>query len=168
MADQCVVAVFSDLTEAQAAQAELVEAGHPTGQITLAVHRLPHDTTAWRMLDLPDDSLADAADVGQSGAAIGAAVGLAASLASGLGSALLVGPLGGALVGGITGGLVGAMAGWGVHQRHAARYEALLAEGRVLLVAVGDPLKLASAYRRLADRGPLEVHTFARTDDEAC
>ena len=81
MADQCVVAVFSDLATAEAAQAELIEAGHPPGQVTLAVHRLPHDTTAWQTLDLPDGSLAEAADVGQSGAALGAAVGLAASLA---------------------------------------------------------------------------------------
>jgi hypothetical protein len=43
----------------------------------------------------------------------------------------------------------------------------LVEQGHALVIANGNPLELARAYRLLEATKPAELHTYARTGDEA-
>jgi hypothetical protein len=67
----------------------------------------------------------------------------------------------------MAGAFIGAMAGWGVHEHQISRYQQLVEEGNVLVIANGDPLQLIHAHQVLEQTAPAELHTYARSDDEA-
>jgi hypothetical protein len=167
MADECVVAVYRNLVHAQNAIRKLTDAGFPATQISLVTVGLKEHPELVKELELSDDSLHDAAITAELGGVIGMLSGLAALVISGLGAVFLVGPVGGAIAGGITGGFIGAMAGSGIHEHKIRHYEHLIETGNVLLIANGDPLELAHAYRSLEATEVVELHTYARSDDEA-
>jgi hypothetical protein len=86
---------------------------------------------------------------------------------SGLGAVFLVGPVGGGIVGGLTGAYIGALSGWGVHEHQLEHYERLVEQGKALVIANGNPLDLAHAYRILLNADASDIHTHARIGDEA-
>jgi hypothetical protein len=167
MIDECVVAVYLTLEKARVALHRLTDAGFPAAQVSLVTMGLQDRPELLRDLELADDSLHDAAVAAELGSVIGLLSGLAVMVVSGMGAVFLVGPIGGAIVGGITGGFIGAMAGWGVREHQIQHYERLIKSGNVLIVANGNPLELAGAYRQLQDTDQIELHLYSRSDDEA-
>ena len=63
----------------------------------------------------------------------------------------------------VTGAFLGSLAGWGVHHEHIRHYEQLVKDGKVLVIAHGDPLELAEADRILKGTDAAEVHVHAKT-----
>jgi hypothetical protein len=167
MADECVVAVYRTLDQAKKAIETLTSSGFPASQVSLVTVGLKDQPELLEELALSDDSMHDAAVAAELGGVIGALSGLAVMVVTGLGAVFLVGPVGGAIVGGLTGGFIGAMAGWGVHDHQIKHYERLIEAGNVLVVANGNPLELVHVYRQLENTGASELHTYARSDDEA-
>jgi hypothetical protein len=166
MADECVIAVYPTLEKAQQAVHRLKDTGFPTPQISLATVGLQDRPELLEDLEISDDSLHDAAVAAELGALVGVLSGLAVMVLSGMGAAFLLGPVGGGIVGGVTGGYLGAILGWGVHKHDLQRYERLLKEGKVLVIANGNPVELAHAVRLLEETGASEVHTYAKAGDE--
>jgi hypothetical protein len=166
MADECVVAVYRNIAQAQDAIGRLTKNGFPAAQISLVTTGLREHPEVVKELELEDDSLHDAAIVAGLGGAVGALSGLGVMLASRLGAMFLFGPVGGAIVGGITGGFVGAMAGTGVHQAKVDHYERLIKRGHVLLIASDGPVELAHAHRLLQGDDVVELHKYARSASE--
>jgi hypothetical protein len=167
MADECVVAVYRNIAQAQEAIGKLTKDGFPVAQISLVSTGLREHPEVVRELELEDDSLHDAAIAAGLGGVVGALSGLGVMLASRLGAMFLFGPVGGAIVGGITGGFVGAMTGTGVHQAKVNHYERLIEHGHVLLIASDGPVELAHAYRLLQSEDVVELHKYARSANEA-
>jgi hypothetical protein len=167
MADECVVAVYRKLDQAREAIQKLTASGFPATQVSLVTAGLKDRPELLRELELGDDSIHDAAVAAELGGVVGVLSGLAVMVVTGLGAVFLVGPVGGAIVGSLTGGFIGAMAGWGVHEHQVKHYERLIEAGNVLVVANGNPLDLVHAYRQLEGTGASELHTYARSDDEA-
>ena len=167
MIDECVVAVFPTLDGARDAVHRLTDGGFPAAQVSLVTLGLQDDPLAIQELKLRDDSMYDAAVLAGLGSVLGVLGGLSVMILSGLGVVFLVGPVGGAIVGGLAGGYIGAMSGWGVHDHQLHRYQRLVEEGSVLVIANGDPLQLIEAHRLLEHSGPSEIHTYSRMGDEA-
>jgi hypothetical protein len=166
MADECVIAVYRTLETAEKAIRQLKAGGLPTSQISLASVGLRQSPELLEDLKLHDDSMYDAAMAAGLGALVGVLSGLAVMVLSGLGAVFLMGPLGGGIVGGVTGGYLGAILGWGVHKHDLLRYDRLLKEGNVIVVANGNPLELANAHRVLEKTDAAELHTYAKAGDE--
>jgi hypothetical protein len=166
MADECVIAVYRTLETAENAVRQLQEGGFPRSQISMATVGLRQSPELLEDLKLHDDSMHDAAMAAGLGAFVGVLSGVAVMVLSGMGAVFLMGPLGGGIVGGVTGGYLGAILGWGAHQHDLLRYERLLKEGNVIVVANGDPLELANAHRLLEKTDTAELHTYARAGDE--
>jgi hypothetical protein len=167
MADECVVAVYRNIAQAQHAIGKLTNSGFPAAKISIVTTGLREHPEIVKELELADDSLHDAAIVAGLGSVVGALSGLGVMLTSRLGAVFLFGPVGGAIVGGITGGFVGAMAGTGVHQTKMDHYERLIKRGHVLLIASDGPVELAHAYRLLQGKDVVELHEYARSANEA-
>jgi uncharacterized membrane protein len=167
MVDECVVAVYPTLERAREAIHRLTDSGFPASQLSLVTVGLKDDPAVIEELKLSDDSKYDAAVAAGLGSVVGILSGLSVMVLSGLGLVFLVGPIGGGIVGGIVGAYMGALAGWGAHEHQIEHYQRLVEEGKALVIANGDPLRLAHAYRSLKAMGASEIHTFARMGDEA-
>ena len=70
-------------------------------------------------------------------------------------------------MGAATGAFLGGLAGWGVHEERVRYYEKLVTEGKVLVIAHGQPLELVQAERILKETDPVELHVYAKTSSEA-
>lgn len=143
----CVVAVFSNYSEANDTVAALSAAGF--GPYLSIVGRDGNGLNTTEPIDHGDEMEKSAAV----GAATGATLGLLASTAllviPGLGPVLFVGAIASGITGGIVGGLVGAMSGWGIKEDHAEEYEEDLRVGKALVIAKADPLRLAEIESQL-------------------
>ena len=139
----CVVAVFSNYSEANDTVTALSAAGF--GPYLSIVGRDGNGLNTTEPIDHGDEMEKSAAV----GAATGATLGLLASTAllviPGLGPVLFVG----AIASGITGGIVGGMSGWGIKEDHAEEYEEDLRANRTLVIAKADPLRLAEIESQL-------------------
>ena len=93
--------------------------------------------------------------------------GTAAVTLAGGGVALLAGPLAGLATGAIVGSLLGGLEGWGVHHSHLRHYEKLVNQGHPLVIAHGEALLVAEAYRLLKQTAFKQLHVHAKTDDDA-
>jgi hypothetical protein len=165
MIDECVVAVYDALDEAEAALKQLVSQGVPPERISLVTLSLRGQPAAVAELELSDDALYDAAVSAGLGGIIGILAGLSVTILSG-GILFLFGPLFGGITGGVTGGFIGAMVGSGIHEHQIARYESLLQHGKTLIIVNGDPLQMTQAHRVLEETQPVELHTYARAAED--
>lgn len=160
-----VVAVFSTAEIARKAVARLDRAGVKS-HVSLITRGHESELDALSLVDHGDQMEKTAAI----GAAAGATIGLLASSAlliiPGLGPVLFVGAMASGITGGLVGGLVGAMGGWGVEENHVRQYERELQSGKTLvLVADGDPLRLAEAQSMLDDSDAERVVLHAESAD---
>ena len=167
MIDECVAAVFPKLESAPEAIQRLTDGGFPSAQVSLVAVGLQEKPDSLEPMTLGDDSLHDAAIGAGFGGVLGMLTGLSVMVVSGLGVVFLAGPVGGVILGSITGAYLGTMAGYGVHEHRIKHYRQLIAAGNALVIATGDPLQLARAYRLLETTGPSELHTYARTADDS-
>jgi hypothetical protein len=166
MARSLVIGVFNTRDEAQRAVEELHQAGFPSSEISVVMHRDHHAD-----VDLTDMDAAKAAYItGENKAGEGAAIG---ALAGGIGGGVLalgvglipgLGPVFaggllaaacfgvGAAVGATGGGIVGALIGQEFPEDEACFYEQELKAGRVL-VGVKNPERLDEALTLLESLG---------------
>lgn len=160
----CVVAVFSRYAEARDAVQSLEAAGYGA-EASLIGREDSQRLEAAGPLDQGDEMEKSAAV----GAATGATLGLLASSAllviPGLGPVLFVGAIASGITGGIVGGLVGAMTGWGIKEDRAREYEEELRSGKTLVLAKGDPVRLAEIEERLASSPAEQVTLHAESAD---
>ena len=165
MAEECVVAVYSDTLKAKAAIDKLIGSGFPQSNISLVTATLKDEPAeVRRALELGDNAEKDAAI----GAGIGGVIGLigGGTVVTLAGTGVVIaGPLG-ALTGVVVGGLIGAIRGWSVHTDHIPKYEQKIKQGKVLVIAHGsDPQPVAAAEKTLHATRPDEIHLYASTDD---
>lgn len=164
-ADECVVAVYNSVADAETAIRDLESVGFSTNHVSVIRKHFEGDPKTLAEMRLGDDSLHDAAVGGAIGGVAGA-VGAATLIASGIGMVLMSGPLV-ALTGAIVGAVVGAMRGWGVHEQNLHQYEQLVEEGKTLIVVSGDPTEVARAAQLLRLTRGASVHVHARTGDDS-
>ncbi len=167
MSEECVVAVFDNLEHAQQAVHILDRGDFPTEQVSLVTKGLKEQPAIVEDLEMGDDSVRDAAVGAGLGAIVGVLAGMAVMVVSGMGMVFLAGPIGGGIFGAATGAFLGGLSGWGVHDKRIPHYEKLVKEGKVLVIAHGNPLELVQADRILNELDPAEIHIYAKTDSEA-
>lgn len=165
--NHCVVGVFDDFDQTRAAIQALEASDFPAAQVSLATHRLPGDAPPHDLLNSGDETESQAGRGAGVGALVGLLLGTPLLLVPGLGQVLIAGPLLAGLTGGIVGGLLGSMTGWGVHEDHVKRYEALLREGKFLVIAHGDPREIAVAQQVLQDAPAAEIVLHAPDSADA-
>jgi hypothetical protein len=166
MIDECVVAVYPSIDQAHEAVQRLVDGGHPSAKISLVTVSIQTDPVVVEELSLNDDARHDAAIGAGLGSLLGLLAGLSVMVLSGVGIVFLFGPVGGSIVGSIAGGYLGSLMGYGVHQHQLERFERLVQEGNVLVIANGDPVELAQAHGLLSATEATELHTYARSENE--
>jgi hypothetical protein len=163
--DQCVVAVYGDVVQADLAVRDLESVGLGGDHVSLIRRQFDPDPTTAAEMRLGDDSMKDAAVGGAIGSVAGAA-GAATLISAGMGMVLMTGPLA-VLTGAIVGALLGAMRGWGVHDKSLEKYEKLVAEGKTLVVVSGSTTEVSRAEQllRLTDAESVDMHM--RTGDDS-
>jgi hypothetical protein len=138
-----VVGVFTDRKEAEAAIANLREAGFREDQIGVAVRA----DASGEDEPAAEEGATRAAEGGVGGVlAGGAAGGLLAAVAAGLvpgigpvlSAGILVATVGGTALGGVVGGLAGVLIGHGIPEHEAHHYQGELAAGRTIVTVKVD------------------------------
>jgi hypothetical protein len=167
MSEECVVGVYENLQQAQQAVHILDRGDFPTAQVSLVTKGIQEQPEAVEDLGLQDDSVRDLAVAAGLGSIIGVMAGLVVTVVSGLGAIFLAGPIGGGMVGATAGAFLGGMSGWGVHRERIRHYEKLVKDGKVLVIAHGDPIQLVDAQRMMRETDPRELHVYAKTDSES-
>jgi len=167
MSEECVIAVFDDLEHAQEAVHIIDRGGFPSKQVSLVTRGTKEQPEIVEDLKMGDDSARDAAAGAGLGAIAGILAGVAVMVVSGLGVVFLVGPIGGGIVGAVAGAFLGGLSGWGVHDEQIRHYEHLVQEGKILVIAHGNPLEIVDADRMLKGANPSELHVYAKTGSEA-
>jgi len=158
MLSACVVAVYGSIEKAEEAMRMLHLADFPRSQVSLVISRLKSDPELLAELKMGDDSLRDGAVCAGLGGVLGYFGGIAVSLVAGVGTVFLAGPIGGLFAGAAVGSFLGAMAGIGVRDEHIGHYEKCVKDGKVLLIAHGNPPELNKAHRVLEESDAAEVH----------
>jgi len=165
MSEQCVVAVYGNVSQAKSAVAALTSEGLPQSMISLATKTLKPEPEVREALESGDESAKDAAIGAGAGSLVGVLTGAVVSSVAGAGVFLLAGPV--VAAAGIAGLIVGAMVGWGVHTDHIHEYDEKIKQGKTLLLAHGDPLEVAKAERVLRQTSPEHLHLHAETSADA-
>jgi len=167
MKEECVIGVFSDLEQADQAVHVLDRGDFPTSQVSLVAKGLKKLPESIEDFEMEDDSVQDAAIGAGLGAIVGVLVGVGAMAISGLGLVFLIGPISGGVGGAVAGAFLGGLSAAGVHKEHIKHYESLVKQGKVLVIAHGDPLELIHADRMLKELAPTELHVYAKTSSES-
>ena len=167
MSDECVVGVYESLKNVEQAVHALRRGEFPAGQISLvsAWHDVKPELV--QELKMGDDSIRDAAIGAGLGGALGVIAGIGAMVVSGLGIVFLAGPIGGGLFGVTLGAFLGSFAGWGVHEHQIQHYEQCVRNGKLLVIAHGNPLEVDSASRILKETDAENVQIHAKSDSES-
>ena len=168
MNEECVMGVYDSLRQAEQAVRILHRADFPTQQISLVAASLADRPGLVEEFNLGDDSVRDAAIGAGLGGVVGLLGGIAAAVVSGMGIVVfLAGPIGVAALGTIVGAFLGGIAGWGVHKEHIQHYEQCVQNGKVLVIANGNPLEVVEAERILKETDVAEVHLHSRTSSDS-
>ncbi len=168
MYEECVVGVYDSLAHAEEAVRILHRADFPGRQISLVASHMPTKPELAAELKMGDDSVRDAAIGAGLGGVVGILAGIGAMVVAGAGIVVfLAGPIGVGALGTVVGAFLGGMSGWGVHHEHIQHYEELVKQGKVLVIANGNPLDLVHAERVLKETNVVEVNLHSRTSSEA-
>jgi hypothetical protein len=163
MSEQCVVAVYDSFAKAKMGVQKLEATGYPTNQISLVTRSLTDQVPEREELQYGDETEKSAATGAGLGGLVGLLLGTPLLTIPGIGAMLIAGPIAMGLAGALVGGFLGAMGGWGVHTDHVRGYEQQVAEGKLLVIAHGDPLQVAKAEELLTATEASEVHLHAET-----
>lgn len=167
MRQDSVVGIYDSLAVAKKAIRQLEANDFPTGDVSLVATNLEDDDETHGYVVKGDRTEKDAIMGGGIGGVLGLLAGAAFFWIPGVGPIFLAGPLATALVGTAVGTLVGAMSGWGVPDDQLEKYEQLIKEGKVLVIAHGDSLEVARAERILAETDAREVEAHYTASDES-
>ncbi len=176
---ETVLALYDDLSAAQAAVRDLVDAGYARGDIGLAVndvdgkysHHIHAGDEAVTVSRLEDEDVSGGEGAGF-GAVIGGLTGIVAGLTAitipGIGPIIAAGPLAAAL-GGATGGVIGAAAGavtggvtaslidMGVPDSEADYYAESLRRGSALVTVTVDEMDVQPVIDVLRRHNPFDI-----------
>lgn len=164
MSEECVVAVYDTISQAQCAVQALKDSGVPSDKVSLATKTLKPEEEVREAIEFGDEMSKDAAIGAGAGVLLGLLAEATVFAITGIGAFLVTGPI---VAGGIVGGLIGASAGWGVHKDHIRAYEEKLKAGKVLVIAHGDPLSVTAAENILSETSPASLHLYAETSADA-
>ena len=167
MTNHCVVAVYESFDDAKQAVQALDNSDFPSEQISLVTHSVPEEVPQVDVLQSGDETEKDATKGVSVGGLLGLLLGTPLLMIPGVGPVLIAGPLAAGLTGAIVGGFLGAMAGWGTHEDHVQQYEQQVKEGKLLVVANGDPKQSAEAKRVLRETNAEDIHLHAATSADA-
>ena len=167
MSEECVIAVYDSLESAQRGVHILDRGDFPSKQVSLIIKGQKEHPEGMEELKMDDDATHDAAVGAGLGAVVGILTGIVVSVITGLGTIFLLGPIGGGILGATTGAFLAGLSGWGVHEEHIHHYQKLIREGKVLVIAHGNPLEVVNADRILKETDPEEIHIYAKTSSEA-
>ena len=167
MNDECIVGAYDSLKQAEQAVRILHRAGFPTPQISLVASSAQETPGLKEEFKMGDDSVRDAAIGAGLGGVLGMLTGFGAMAVAGAGIVVfLAGPVGIAALGTVVGAFLGGIAGWGVREEHIRHYEQCVKDGKVLVIANGNPLELVHAERILKETDVAEVHVHSRTSSD--
>jgi hypothetical protein len=155
------VAIYGTLAKAGTAVESLDDKGFPHDQVSLVTSAADKRVRKNETIRAGDESENQAAAGAAVGGLLGMLLGAPLIAIPGIGPLLLAGPLATGITGALVGGFLGSMSGWGVHSDHVAGYQNLVHEGKVLVVAHGDPSEVALAENVLRETHPLELHLHA-------
>jgi hypothetical protein len=165
MSPECVVAVYDTLDDAHAAVQALGRTPFPASQVSVITSTIEEEADVRKALELGDESTRDALLGAGAGGIFGLLAEATVAVVAGLGTVILAGAIVPAAM--IVGAFIGAMRGWGVHSDHIAEYEQLVKDGKVLVIAHGEPRQVATAEQALMDTHPdgIRLHAQTSTDD---
>jgi hypothetical protein len=167
MSQSCVVGVYGMFEKAKDAVQVLEQSEFPSDQISLATHSIGDETMSSGVLHYGDEAENEAVKGAGVGGLVGVLLAMPLLAIPGIGPLLVAGPLAAAgLTGALVGGLLGSMRGWGVHHDHVAKYEQLLREGKLLVIANGSPDEVALAQSLLDNTDAEAVHLHARNSSD--
>jgi outer membrane lipoprotein SlyB len=161
----CVIAVFDAVGDAHAALKDLQREGFTHQHVSLITRGEESELDATGPLDQGDRMEKGAAVGAAAGATLGLLAGSTLLVIPGIGPVVFAGAMASGITGGLVGGLVGAMTNWGVKEDHIHDYENDLRDGKTLIVATGDPLRLAEAQSVLESSEAQRVVLHAETAD---
>jgi hypothetical protein len=161
----CVIAVFTAAEDARRAIEDLKRRGWTDANVSLITRGEESELDATGPLDQGDRMEKGAALGAAAGATLGLLAGSALLIIPGIGPVVFAGAMASGITGGLVGGIVGAMSSWGVKEDHIREYEMDLRQGRTLVVATGDPERLAEAQSILDDSMADRVVLHAETAD---
>lgn len=166
MSQQCVVAVYDEFPQAVEAIQALEKSPFPNDQVSLATGSLSPDVMAEEALEYGDKTTGTTAKGAGIGGLVGLLLGVPLLLIPGIGPMLLAGPIFTGATGAVVGGFLGALKGWGVHEDHLLEYEQMVRNGKILVVAGGEPDDVAEAKRVLqeTDTDRLKLHAATSAD----
>lgn len=167
MANHCVVAVYESFDQAREGVQALEKSTFPSEQVSLVTHSVPEEFLQGKVLQYGDETEKDAAKGAGLGGLLGLLLGTPLLMIPGVGQVLVAGPLATGLTGAIVGGFLGAMGGWGVHTDHAQQYEEQVKQGRLLVIANGDPQQVAEAQRLLRETAAENIQLHVPTSADA-
>jgi len=167
MARQIITALFDDLTTAQAALSDLVNAGVKRDDISLVAADATGDyTRRINSGDIADEDVKGGEGAGF-GAVVGALVGLGAMAIPGIGPIIAAGPIAAALIGAgvgaaagaVTGGVTASLVDMGIDTETATYYEEGLRRGGTLVIANIDDAQVDKVISTLNSHHPTDLDT---------
>lgn len=153
-----VFGIYQTSAQAERAVDELVQAGFPSGDISVLLQdaRGTRDLAHQKDTKAPEGTTTGGVVGGVIGGALGILTGIGALAIPGLGPFIAAGPimagLAGLGAGGAVGGIIGALVGMGIPEYEAKRYEGRLKSGGVLLSVHCDTSKEIDRAKELLKR----------------
>jgi len=167
MARQIITALFDDLTTAQSALSDLVNAGIQRDDISLVAADSTGDyARRINSTDVIDEDVKGGEGAGF-GAVVGALVGLGAMAIPGIGPIIAAGPIAAALIGAgvgaaagaVTGGITASLVDMGVDTATATYYEEGLRRGGTLVIVNTDDAQVNKVISSLNSHNPTDLDT---------
>ena len=158
----CLVAVYDSVEHAERALHILHRNRFPKDQISVVMSRLRKEPALLSEIQIGEESVRDAALSAGLGGVLGYFSGIVLALVTGAGTFFLIGPIAGLFGCATLGGWLGAIAGLGVRHEHICRYEQHVKDGKVLVIAHGDPITVDEARRKLKETGVGQIYVHAR------
>lgn len=168
MSQDCTVGVYDSFKDASEAIRALDEAGFPHDQVSFVTFRVEDQLEQPAAVQSGDEAEKATAVGAASGGLLGLLLGAPMLTVPGVGAAIVAGPIAAmGLTGAVVGGLLGSMTGWGVHEDHLKRYQGYVDDGKLLVVATGNPLEVANAMEAMKSTNTIELNTHADMSADA-
>jgi len=164
--NQSVIAIYDRVSTAESAIRALDQAGFPTKQVSFISQQFNNDDQVHGFITTHDDHIKGGAITGAwvggifglvTGVAFLAVPGFGPLLAAGHLASVLLGSIEGAAIGAAGGGFLAALANSGVAEHYLPPYEAVLKEGKCMVMVHGTAEEVTLAHNILKDTGAADV-----------
>lgn len=165
MSNQCVVAEYQSLSDADIGMQILEKSGFTNDHVSLVTKAGDQAADELRSLKSFQTESPPADGAVATGAMTGTAITTPLAVSTLIGPFMIAGPLAGLVTGAALGGLLSNTDRWGVNGDAATDYEQRVADGSVLVVVShDDPVILDDAVRSLKTSTHRSIERFRRTD----